>query len=154
MKIGLIVYSQSGHTKKVARALEAALAEAGHDVTLEPIEPVGLTRPGLTDVPLQATPEIAGYDALVFGTPTWGGAMASPMATYLAQLDTLADKPVACLVTGVFPANWGRNQNLAQMKETCENLGATVVGTGSVGWWSFRRKRQIEEAVAQLCGLF
>jgi multimeric flavodoxin WrbA len=154
MKIGLIVYSQSGHTLKVARALEAALAEAGHDVALEPIETVGLTRPGLTDVPLEATPEIDGYDALVLGTPTWGGAMASPMATYLAQLDTLAGKPVACLVTGFFPAGWGRNQTLAQMKEVCQGLGATVVGTGSVGWLSFRRKRQIEEVVAQLCGLF
>jgi flavodoxin len=154
MKIGLIVYSQSGHTKKVARALEAALSKADHEVTLEPIEPVGLTRPGLTDVPLQATPETEGYDALVLGTPTWGGAMASPMATYLARLDTLAGKPVACLVTGFFPADWGRNQTLAQIKETCEGLGATVVGTVSVGWLSFRRKRQIEESVAQLCGLF
>jgi flavodoxin len=154
MKIGVIVYSQSGHTLRVARALETALSEAGHDVTLEPIEPVGLTKPGLTDIPLQATPELAGYDALVFGTPTWGGAMASPMATYLAQLDTLADKPVACLVTGIFPADWGRNQNLAQMKETLEGLDATVVGTGSVGWLSFRRKRQIAETVAQLSSFF
>ena len=154
MKIGVIVYSQSGHTLKVARALESALAEAGHEVTLESIEPVGLTKPGLTDVALQATPAIGGYDALVLGTPTWGGAMASPMATYLAQLDTLANKPVACLVTGFFPAGWGRNQTLVQMKEVCEALSATVVGTGSVGWLSFRRKRQIAETVAQLCGLF
>ena len=97
---------------------------------------------------------VLGHDALVFGTGVWGGAMASPIASYLAQLDSLEGRRVACLVTGFFPANWGRNQTLAQMKAVCEAKGATVIGSGSVWWPSFRRKQQIAETVAQLSGLF
>jgi hypothetical protein len=59
-------------------------------------------------------------------------------------------KRVACLVTGVFPAGWGRNQTLAQMAETCASKGAAVCGSGSVGWWSLGRRRQITEAVDSL----
>ena len=154
MKIGLLIYSQSGHTLAVARALETALAQAGHSATLEQIEPAGQVKPGQTDVSLRAKPEIEGYDALVLGAPTWGGQMAAPMASYLTQLDSLEGKTVACLVTGIFPAGWGRSQTLAQMKETCEAKGAAVSGAGSVGWLSFRRKQQIAETVAQLSQLF
>lgn len=154
MNIGMIVYSQFGHTFSVAKRLQDALSEAGHTVTLERIKPVGLTKPGLTDVPLRAEPQIEGYDALVFGTPVWGGTPASPMASYLAQLVSLEGIPVVCLVTGFFPADWGRNQTLAQLKETCEAKGATVRAVGSVGWWSFRRRRQIVEVVERLSGLF
>jgi tRNA-dihydrouridine synthase/flavodoxin len=153
MNVGMIVYSQSGHTLKVARKLEQALSDAGHAVTLERIQPVGLARPGLTDVPLKVQPKIDGYEALVLGTPVWGGTPASPMASYLAQLASLQGKRVVCLVTGFFPASWGRNQALAQLRATCEEKGATVRGTGSVGWWSFQRKRQIAEVVEYLSGL-
>jgi hypothetical protein len=59
-------------------------------------------------------------------------------------------KRVACLVTGVFPAGWGRSQTLAQMEETCASKGAAVCGSGSVGWWSLGRRRQITEAVDSL----
>jgi flavodoxin len=146
----LIVYSQTGHTLSVAIKLKAALAGAGHAVSLEQIELAGRIRPGQTDVTLTASPAIDGYDALVLGAPTWGGTMASPMAGYLAQIDSLGGKTVALLVTGLFPAGWGRNQALAQMQEACEAKGATVIGAGSVGWLSFRRRRQIDELVAQL----
>jgi flavodoxin len=154
MNIGVIVYSQSGHTFSVATRLQDTLSEAGHAVTLERVVPAGLAKLGRTDVPLRAKPEIEGYDALVFGTPVWGGSPASPMATYLAQLTPLEGIPVACLVTGFFPADWGRNQTLAQLKETCEAKGATVRGLGSVGWWSFSRRRQITEVVEILSKLF
>jgi flavodoxin len=154
MNIGVIVYSQSGHTLIVAKALVEALVGAGHSVALEQVKSAGLANLGQVDVPLQAKPEIDGYDALVFGAGTWGGSIPSPMATYLAQLDSLAGVRVACLVTGFFSAKMGRAQNLAQMKAVCEDKGATVVGGGSVGWLSFRRKRQIVEVVEQLSQLF
>jgi flavodoxin len=128
----LIVYSQTGHTLAVAQELEAALAEAGHTVALEQIEPTGRVGPGQTDVTLAVSPAIDGYDALVLGASTWGATMASPMAGYLAQIDSLEGKTVALLVTGALPAGRGRNQTLAQMKEMYEAKGATVAGTGSV----------------------
>ena len=154
MVIGLIVYSFSGHTLAVARALRAALTRSGHTVDLVPIEPALPVLVGQTRVPLKRTPSIHGYDALVFGTCVRGGAMAAPMAGFMAQLVPLDGLPVACLVTGFFPPNLGRNQTLAQMQAVCKTKGARVLGTGSVGWFSLRRQRQIDETVAHLSALF
>ena len=154
MKIGLIVYSFSGHTLSVAHALQAPLTQAGHAVDLVQIEPSLPVRVGQTRVPLRTTPSTYGYDALVFGTCVRGGAMAAPMAGFMAQLAPLDGLPVACLVTGFFPPNLGRNQTLAQMEAVCKTKGARVLGAGSVGWFSLRRKQQIAEVVAHLNGLF
>jgi flavodoxin len=144
MKIGIMVYSQTGHTLSVATKLQEALSAAGHEVHLEPV------RPGATDAPLETVPEVAPYDALVFATPVRGGTPAPPMASCLEQIPSLEGKRVACLVTGVFPAGWGRNQTLAQMAETCTSKGATMCGSSSVWWWSLRRRKQIAAAVDDL----
>ena len=53
-------------------------------------------------------------------------------------------------MTGFFPPGWGRNQTIARMIQLCESKGATVCGSGSVGWWSLGRKRQIAEVVEAL----
>jgi flavodoxin len=150
MKIGVIVYSKTGHTFAVASDLKQALVDAGHTVTLERLETVGQVKPGRTNLTLESRPGTGGYDALVFGAPAWGGQMASPMAAYLEPLASLEGQRVACLVTGLFPAGWGRNQAIAQMKEVCASKGATVVGAGSVGWLSLRRKREIASVVGHL----
>ena len=42
MKVGIVVYSASGHTLSVATALQAILTSAGHGVTLERIETAAL----------------------------------------------------------------------------------------------------------------
>ena len=154
MKIGIIVYSRTGHTLSVAQALEEKLAAAGHTVVLERLEAVGPVSPGATDIQLKHPPAIEAYEGLAFGSPAWGGMPAPPVTRYLEQIDSLEGKTVVCLATGVFPAGWGRNQTLARMEEMCESKGATVVGSGSVGWLSFGRKRQIAEAVDSLSSLF
>jgi flavodoxin len=154
MNIGVIVYSKTGHTLSVTAQLQGALSAAGHMVTLEQVEAAGPVRPTATDVPLKTKPPLEGYEALVFGAPVWGGAPAPPMASYLEQLPSLEGLQVACLVTGLFPPGLGRKQAIARMVETCESKGATIRGTGSVGWLSFRRQRQIAEVVGDLSGLF
>jgi flavodoxin len=154
MNIGIIVYSQFGHTLSVAVKLQEALSGAGHKVNLEQIEAFGPVSPTATSVPLKTKPAIQGYDALVFGASVRGGVPAPPMASYLEQLTSLQGKKVACLVTGFFPAGWGRNQTMARMVEICESKGATVCGTGSVGWFSLRRRQQMAGVVRDLSGLF
>ena len=154
MNIGVIVYSRTGHTLSVAKALGEKLAAAGHAVTLEQVEAAGPVRPGATNVQIRTQPAIDGYEGLVFGSPVMGGTPSPPMAGYLEQIASLGGKTVACLATGVFPAGWGRNQTLARMQEVCESKGATVCGSGSVGWLSFRRKQQIAEVVDGLSALF
>ena len=86
MKIGIIVYSQTGHTLSVAVALQKKLTAEGHTVNLERVEASGPVKPGVTDVRLKTRPEVDTYDVLVFASPVWGGAMAPPMTSYLEQV--------------------------------------------------------------------
>lgn len=154
MNIGLIVYSQTGHTQSVALELKEKLSAAGHAVTLEQIETTGPARSRDRHAELKTIPPIDAYDALVFGAPVWGGSPAAPMLSYLEKIPSLTGKKVACLVTGFFPAGLGRNQALAKLKTLCEAKGATVCGSGSVGWLSLKRKQQIATVVESLSALF
>jgi menaquinone-dependent protoporphyrinogen IX oxidase len=154
MKIGIIVYSHTGHTLAVAEKLQEALSAAGHSVNLERLETVGPAALAATDVRLRNVPQIDGYEALVLGTAVRGGQPAPAMAVYLDQLPSLEGMQVACLATGFFPAKWGQNQTLAKMAELCASKGAIVRGSGSVRWPSLRRKRRTAEVVGELAGLF
>ncbi|MBN1875621.1 MAG: flavodoxin family protein [Anaerolineae bacterium] len=154
MNIGILVYSHTGHTLNVARKLQEQLSASGHMVTLAQLETVVPLKMGDTTASLKTIPPVDTYDALVFACPVRGGTPAPPMRVYLEQITSLEGKKVACLVTGFFPAKWGRNQTLAQMKTLCESKGATVCGLGSV-WWSFPgRKQKISMVVDHLSQLF
>jgi flavodoxin len=154
MKIGIIVYSKTGHTLTVARELEQRLSSARHDVTLEQVEPEGEASPNAETVPLANAPAVDGYDGLVFGCPVWGASVAPPMDTYLAQLPSLEGKEVGLLVTHAFPFRIMATRPLGALREACEAKGATILGSADVTWLSFRRRRQILDAVDALSTLF
>lgn len=153
MDIGIIVYSQTGHTLSVATKLSEKLSADGHAVTLERVESIGPVGPAQTGVQLKSKPEVDAYDAVVFGSPVIGGALPPAMSGYMAQLPSLRDKKVACLITHFFRPAWGANQTIAQMEDICESKGATVCGAGNVKWFQLRRKRQIAEVVERMSGL-
>ena len=90
----------------------------------------------------------------MLGCPVQGGLPAVPMMSYLEQAASFQGKKVACLVTGFFPAGWGRNQTIARLEQICESKGADLCGSGSVGWFSLTRGRQIANAVDSLSALF
>jgi hypothetical protein len=154
MKIGMIVYSQTGHTLAVATRLQEILAAAGHAVALERLEPSERPRPGATDVPLVNRPAIDGYDSVVLGAPVWGGQLASPMVGYLEGLASLEGAEVVCLMTHAFPPGLGGTMAMRQMNALCTSKGATVRASGDVTWLRFGRKRQIEEVVGRLSRAF
>lgn len=154
MKIGIIVYSRTGHTLSVATKLKEKLSAAGHAVTLERLETTGPVSLSPTSAELKTKPSIDPYEALVFGSPVQGGVPAPPMTSCLEQVASLEGKKVACLVTGFFPAGWGRNQTVAKMKQICESKGATVCGSGSVGWLSLGRRQKIAKVVDGLANCF
>lgn len=155
MHIGIIVYSRTGHTLSVATKLMQKLSAAGHAVKMEELKPVGPSMPGTKDVQFEHLPDAAAYDALVFGAPAEGGVPAAPMTSYLNQIASLQNKPVALLVAQGFPfPSWGGNQTVAQMKSLCESKGAIVLGSGIVNWLNLRRGRQIAEVVDHLSSLF
>ncbi len=154
MKIGIVVYSQTGNTWAVAQALEAKLAAAGHSVTLERITIIGEASPG-TPIQFQTLPDVGPYDALVFGAPVQAFSLITVMRSYLEQIASLRGKQIACFVTKQLPFYWtGGNQALGTMRKICQSKGATVRETGIVLWGSKQREREITNLVDKLGGIF
>jgi len=155
MNIGIIVFSQTGHTHSVALRLQEKLSAAGHSATVERVEISGELGPGATNFQLKTRPEVDTYDALVFGAPVLGFALSPAMKSYLAQIASLKGKQVACFVTKSLPFYWtGGNQAIHKMGEICESKGGAVCGSGIVVWSSARREQMITDVVERLCRLF
>ncbi len=140
MKIGIVVYSQTGHTLSVASKLAEKLASLGHETSLKRLESEDF--------------KIDEFETFIFCSPVHGGEPAQQMKDYINRIPSLEGKKAACLVTGVFPANMGRNKTLESMKRLCESKGATVCGVASVGWWSLKRSVHIREAVESIASCF
>lgn len=154
MVIGIIVYSHTGHTLSVAKRLKARLTTDGHQVSLVELQTVVPLSLGATTAALKTMPNMEQYDTLLLGTPVRGGVPSPPMKVFLEQTVSFGDRKIVCFVTGVFRAEWGRNQTIALMKAMCEAREADVIGMSSVGWWSFGRKRKINAVVDSIATLF
>jgi flavodoxin len=155
MKIGIIVFSQTGNTYSVAQRLERQLSEAGHSVNVERVEITGELGPQATDFQLKTRPEVAPYNALVFGAPVMGFALSPAMKKYLAQISSLRGKKVACFITKQLPFYWtGGNQAVNKVKRICKSKDGAVCGSGIVIWSSARREEIIVNVVDRLSGLF
>jgi flavodoxin len=155
MNIGMIIYSQTGHTLSVAMKLKDKLAAGGHAVTLEQVKVIGEARPGMKDIRFETRPDPGAYDALVFGSWVLGLSLTPAMSSYLSQVANLQGKRVACLITHYFPFAWmGGNRAIGQMKRICESKGATVIGSGVVNWSNPRREQEIAKVVDRLSKLF
>lgn len=154
MNIGMIVYSQTGHTLSVAETLRDKLIASGHGITLEQIEVEGDVAPG-QEVHFKTLPDPAPYDTLILAAPTQAFSLVEVMKQYLAQVDSLSGKSIACLTTEFFPFPWmGGNRAIRQMTDLATAKGAAVRGGGVINWSRMGRERQIVEVTDSLCGLF
>jgi len=155
MKIGIILYSQTGNTYSVSLKLKEKLITAGHSVDIERLKVVGEVRPGTKDVKLEMLPDTEPYDVLVFGSPVQAFSLSSVMASYLTQIVSLQGKKVALLVTQFFPFPWmGGNRTAGQMKKICESKGAVICGAEIINWSNPSREKRITEVVEKLSKLF
>ncbi len=154
MKIGIIVYSQTGNTFSVAQKLKEKLTAAGHAVNVERLTTVG----GETDpakAKIEKFPDLSGYDALAFAGPVQAFSLSRVMASYMNQLPPLNGKKAVVFVTkGLALAFTGGNQAVKALKKGVEAKGGTVVGTGIVMWGSKDRDNQINEVVDKLSKSF
>jgi hypothetical protein len=154
MKIGIIVYSQTGNTLSVATKLEESLSAAGHSATLEEAKVAGERKTGTRDFKLETLPSVEPYDVLVFGAAVEAFGLSPVMRSYLERIPSLQKKKVACLVTQAFPYPWlGGNRAVRQMRRLCESKGATVCGSGIVNWMRSRRDQRIAGVVDRLSKL-
>lgn len=155
MKIGIIVYSQTGNTWSVALKLQARLAADGHETGIERVNPVGEARLQRPETLLAAMPDVAPYDALVFASPVQGFTLAPAMASLMKTLPALAGKKTVCLVTEYFRHSWlGGQQAIRKMTGLCLEKGAQILGTGIISWSDRQREQQIEDLCVRLAGLF
>lgn len=144
MKIGLIVYSQTGNTLKVAQALESALIDGGHEtallrITVASSDPKDTQNPVLTSVP-----DPGAFDMVYLASPVQGFSLAPAMLAYLKQMPTLGGKWVGGFVTQALPFRWmGGNRALRQLRAGLEAKGAYFTQSGDVHWGSKDRDGQI-----------
>ncbi len=151
MKIGIIVYSQTGNTLSVVEKLKEKLAAQGHTAVLEQVTVAGGRKSGDRAFQLKTRPDAGQYDTLVFGSAVEAFSLSPVMRGYLAGVDSLQGKQVACLVTQFFPYPWmGGNRAIRQMRRLCKSKGATVCGAGVVNWARFRRAKTTARAIDRL----
>ena len=155
MKIGLVVYSWSGHTLQVAEKLRDKLASDGHSATLVPIDVIGERPQGGRDFQLPDPVDLSSYDALIFGAAVEAFSLSPVLAEYLRRAVGLEGKQAACLVSQQFPFAWmGGNRANRQMAKLCADKSATVIGSAVVHWTASKRESSIESAVRKLASLF
>ncbi|BDZ67070.1 flavodoxin family protein [Methanobacterium ferruginis] len=154
MKIGIIIYSQTENTYSVALKLQDKFLSDGDEVDVQRVVSVGDTPPGAKDVQFQNAPEVAEYDAIIFGAPVHAFNLAPAMAAYLEQIPSLQDKKIACFVTKGLPFNWtGGNKAISKMKDICQSKGGTVVGTDIIIWRG-NTDEKIKELIRRFSVLF
>ena len=155
MNIGIVVYSWSGNTLSVAEKLKEKLSASGHAVTLEQVTVVGERKQGAQEFQLETQPDVAPYDAVVFGSAVEAFSLSPVLREYLKRIASLEGKKVACLVTQFFPYPWmGGSRAIRQMRRLCRAKRATVIGSGVVNWVKYRREKTTARAVDRLSGLF
>jgi flavodoxin len=152
MKIGIVVYSQTGNTFSVAEKLKEKLTAAGHNVKIERLTTVG----GEVDAKkakIEKLPDLSGYDELAFAAPVQAFSLSGVMAGYMNQLPPLNNKQAVVFTTKGLAMAWtGGNRAIKQLTKGVESHGGKVVGSGMVFWGRKDRDDQIAGLVAKLAG--
>lgn len=142
--IGIILYSKTGETRKIAQRLQEKLNCPLHEIIPESYDPK-IMKPVLIEAP-----EIGAFDTLVLASPVHAFQVAKVMEAYLLQTD-FSGKTVDLFVTHYFPFTWlGGSQTLKQMKRMVEQKGGVVRHQTSINWSSKKR----EPSVANMLDLY
>ncbi|MFH1102090.1 MAG: flavodoxin family protein [Methanobacteriota archaeon] len=134
MKIGIIYYSRTGNTRQVAHLLEKKLLERNQDVDVIEIEAVkkpGFFTTGYAAMKQKTLPiknegvDLAPYDTLLVGTPTWGRRPSPFIKTFFQSAQNTRGKKAAMfIIRGGDPDKRQTAQEI--MKKTLEGTGLNV----------------------------
>jgi flavodoxin len=97
MKVLVIYYSRTGHTKTVAEALATALQCDKEEIidTKKRSGPLGYVRSGRDAKQESLTViedirrNVSEYDLVIIGTPVWAGRVSTPVRTFIHQYKNL-----------------------------------------------------------------
>ena len=140
-KVLVLYYSSYGHIETMAKAIaEGARGVEGTDVTVKRVpelmpEEVAKNA-GVKldqDAPIASPQELADYDAIIFGTPTRFGNMASQMRNFLDQTGGLwAEGKLIGKVGSVFAStatqHGGQETTITSFHTTLLHQGMVIVG--------------------------
>lgn len=157
MKIGMIIYSQTGNTWSVAQKIKSKLESKGHDVEQERIE---LEREvenpmNLDSIKFKNIPNPEKYDHLILGASVQAFALCPAMKAYMKKVKSFRGCKIALLVTqGFWFPCLGGNKAVKWLTKDCESKGGEIIGSGIVNWMRKDREEQIKEVVEKISGLF
>lgn len=155
MKIGIIVYSKTGHTLSVGEKLKEKLSAQGHEVAIERIVPTSAKNDTPMDVTFGELPDISPYEGIIFAAPTQAFSLCPVMKAYLPRVQNLSGKKIACLTTQHFAYAWlGGNNAIRKMRNAIESKGGVMMDSRVVNWSRAEREDQITRVVNDLVALF
>ena len=140
-KVLVLYYSSYGHVEALASAIaEGARSVAGTEVTVkrvpELVPEAAAKKAGIKleqDAPIAEPGELADYDAIVFGTPTRFGNMASQMRNFLDQTGGLWAKgaligKVGSVFASTGTQHGGQETTITSFHTTLLHHGMVIVG--------------------------
>ena len=151
MKVGIIIYSQTGKTLKAGEKIKTEIQKKGHTAELIRLEPVGPVNQGLKNYQFKAIPNTGSYDFLIFGAPVMAFSLCAVMASYLEQSPDFQGQKSICFVHQFFPfAPMGGNQAVSQLKNIVQNKNSKVLSTFVLNMSSLRYSKRIDDTAAQI----
>lgn len=157
MKIGIVVYSQTGNTFFVVKKLKEELEKKGNEVGIERLEPINSddVHPKAKEIEYKELPDLKKYDAYIFASPTQAFSLSTGMKSYLKDIENLNNKQVGCFVTKGLPFNWtGGNRAVKQMTNILKAKEANIVETGIIKWTKNSKEKDIENLISKLVNKF
>lgn len=146
MKILVVYYSMYGNTFELAKTVvDGAKSVEGFEVVLKQVpellpkeliegnESVKAAKERQKEVPIATIPELADYDAIIWGTPTRYGNMCSQMKNFIDQTSSLWLKgQLENKITGVFVStaslHGGQETTILSFLPPLIHLGMIIVG--------------------------
>jgi len=148
MKIGILVYSDTGNTLSVAERIKTQIEKNGGTAVIERVTAAKASSSSGEHVQLLNIPDISGYDKLVIGAPINGFMLCRAMQAYLAKHADLKGKDISCYVTQQLKSSFfGGNKGIKQIKAYCGKKGANVLNIANIHWSSAAKEEEIASAV-------
>jgi flavodoxin len=151
MKVGILVHSGTGITRRFAGVLAERLREGGHEAEVVPLEAAGEVRPHQRDVVLERVPDCGGYDAMMIGGPVWAFDMSPVVLSFAGSLRDLAGMRVVPFATMAFPFPFmGGTRAVRRLGALLEKAGATVLPGVILGGRTREEAQTGEEAAGRI----
>ena len=151
MKVGIVLYSQTGNTQRVIDDLRVKLEARGIQVEVHSILPA--TAADAQSRP-EAAPPLDGSSSCqlwVVAAPVQGWAPAKPMTEFLKSAAFPAGSRAVLLVTQGFWFPWfGANQSISGLRKLCEERGLDVLDHGIVSWLGRGLEQRIHTVTQRL----